>query len=60
MIAEGLSNKAIAGQLHLSEHTVKRHVANILTKTWQVMASNIRTFSPSLVKGFSTITSPPG
>jgi DNA-binding NarL/FixJ family response regulator len=31
-VAEGLSNPAIAGKLRLSEHTVKRHVANILLK----------------------------
>lgn len=32
LVAEGLSNGAIASQLRLSEHTVKRHVANILLK----------------------------
>jgi len=31
-VAEGLSNLAIAVELGLSEHTVKRHVANILAK----------------------------
>lgn len=31
-VAEGLSNSAIAAHLDLSEHTVKRHVANILVK----------------------------
>jgi len=32
LVARGLSNPAIAAELLLSEHTVKRHVANILTK----------------------------
>ena len=32
LIAEGLSNPTIAERLKLSEHTVKRHVANILLK----------------------------
>ena len=32
LVADGLSNPAIAGELRLSEHTVKRHMANILLK----------------------------
>jgi LuxR family transcriptional regulator, maltose regulon positive regulatory protein len=32
LVAEGLSNKEIAARLILSEHTVHRHVANILVK----------------------------
>jgi adenylate cyclase len=32
LVAQGLSNAGIADRLALSEHTVKRHVANILTK----------------------------
>jgi pimeloyl-ACP methyl ester carboxylesterase/DNA-binding CsgD family transcriptional regulator len=32
LVAEGLSNAAIAKKLQLSSHTVKRHVANILLK----------------------------
>ncbi len=32
LVARGLSNSAIASELVLSEHTVKRHVGNILTK----------------------------
>lgn len=32
LVAQGLSNKRIAARLTLSEHTVHRHVANILVK----------------------------
>jgi DNA-binding NarL/FixJ family response regulator len=32
LVAKGLSNGGIANELDLSDHTVKRHVANILTK----------------------------
>lgn len=32
LVAQGLSNPDIAARLHLSDHTVKRHVANMLTK----------------------------
>jgi DNA-binding NarL/FixJ family response regulator len=31
-VAGGKSDRTIAGELVLSEHTVHRHVANILTK----------------------------
>jgi DNA-binding NarL/FixJ family response regulator len=32
LVAQGLSNPEIAARLKLSDHTVKRHVANLLTK----------------------------
>ena len=32
LVAQGLANSEIAARLHLSSHTVKRHVANILGK----------------------------
>ena len=32
LIADGLSNQTIAGRLYVSEHTIHRHVANILNK----------------------------
>jgi LuxR family transcriptional regulator, maltose regulon positive regulatory protein len=31
-VAGGLTNREVAGRLHISEHTVHRHVANILRK----------------------------
>ena len=33
LIATGLSNKQIAGQLFISEETVKVHIRNLLRKT---------------------------
>jgi DNA-binding NarL/FixJ family response regulator len=35
LVASGLSNREIASSLVLSEHTVHRHVANILRKLTQ-------------------------
>ena len=32
LVAQGLSNPEIAVRLRLSDHTVKRHVANLLTR----------------------------
>jgi DNA-binding NarL/FixJ family response regulator len=32
LLAEGLTNRQIAGRLVVSEHTVHRHVTNILRK----------------------------
>lgn len=32
MLAEGMANKTIARQIHISEHTVKFHVSSIFTK----------------------------
>jgi DNA-binding NarL/FixJ family response regulator len=32
VLAEGLSNRAIASRLHISEHTVKFHVSSIFAK----------------------------
>ena len=32
LLAQGLSNKAIAGQLAVAENTVKNHLKNILAK----------------------------
>ncbi|MCD2443627.1 helix-turn-helix transcriptional regulator [Agromyces sp. SYSU K20354] len=32
LVAEGMGNAQVAARLHLSEHTVHRHIANIMTK----------------------------
>jgi two-component system NarL family response regulator len=32
LVAEGMSNREIAGELYISENTVKNHVRNILEK----------------------------
>jgi len=32
LVAEGLSNDSIANRLFVSDHTIHRHLANILTK----------------------------
>ena len=32
LVGEGLSDKAIAARLTISEHTVHRHISNILRK----------------------------
>jgi NarL family two-component system response regulator YdfI len=44
MMAEGMSNRAIAGRLKISRHTVKFHVASILTK----LAAHSRTEAVTL------------
>ena len=35
LLAQGLTNREIAGRLVVSDHTVHRHVANILRKVGQ-------------------------
>jgi DNA-binding NarL/FixJ family response regulator len=44
-VARGLTNPEIAAALELSEHTVKRHVANILTKLHLSTRSAAATFA---------------
>ena len=54
LLAQGLSNKAIAYQLHLSENTIRNHVVAILrlfdaqTRTGAVMAAQRRGLLPGL------------
>jgi DNA-binding CsgD family transcriptional regulator len=33
LLADGLTNKELAGRLHLSPRTVEKHVGSLLTKT---------------------------
>ncbi len=49
LIAEGLSNKLIAYQLSISEHTVKTHVASILAKLG--VASRTEAISQAIRRG---------
>ncbi|MFN8492591.1 MAG: LuxR C-terminal-related transcriptional regulator [Caldilineaceae bacterium] len=51
LLAQGLSNRAIADQLILSERTVERHVANILAK--QNFTSRTQIAAWALTKGFA-------
>ena len=48
MLAEGAANKAIAWKLNISEHTVKFHVASILTKL------NASTRTEAVTRGIRT------
>lgn len=45
LVAEGKSNQQIASALFLSEHTVHRHVANILTKLGQTSRTGAATYA---------------
>lgn len=54
LMAQGLSNKAIAYQMHLSENTIRNHVVailrlfNVQTRTGAVMASQQRGLLPGI------------
>ena len=45
LVAEGLSNKEIAGRLHLSVRTVESHVRHVLTKTGMVNRTQLATWA---------------
>ena len=48
MLAEGAANKTIAWKLNISEHTVKFHVASILSKL------NASTRTEAVTRGIRT------
>ena len=45
LLAEGLTNKDIAGRLYLSPRTVEKHVERILTKTNQPNRTALAAFA---------------
>jgi serine/threonine-protein kinase PknK len=45
LVAQGLSNKEIAGRLHLSVRTVESHVRHVLTKTGMVNRTQLATWA---------------
>jgi DNA-binding NarL/FixJ family response regulator len=45
LLAEGLTNKEIAGRLYLSPRTVEKHVERILTKTGQANRTALAAFA---------------
>lgn len=56
LLAEGLSNKQVARRLAISEHGVKRHVANLLAK----LHSPNRTLAVALALREGLVTTPEG
>jgi DNA-binding NarL/FixJ family response regulator len=45
LVADGLSNKEIAGRLHLSVRTVESHVRHVLAKTGLVNRTQVATWA---------------
>ncbi|MFC5467450.1 response regulator transcription factor [Cohnella suwonensis] len=50
IIVQGYSNKALAEVLHISEKTVKNHVANVFAK---LNIGNVRQLMPICLRGFA-------
>ena len=55
LVAEGLNNQTIGERLFVSEHTVHRHIANILNKL--SVSSRAAAVAQAARRGLSDVTS---
>ena len=58
LVADGLSNKEIAGRLHLSVRTVESHVRHMLTKTGLVNRTQLATWARERGEGRVSVVNP--
>jgi DNA-binding NarL/FixJ family response regulator len=60
LLTDRLSNREIAGRLHLSPRTVERHVANLITKTGERNRIALSELGSALPAVIPVAGSPPG